>query len=127
MMRLLYDAANGIEAHMILNMLEQAGLAARIDGEYLQGGVGELQTMGIVRVMIEENDYAAGKALVDQWDENQPLHTPRASVKSGGGLGYALLGFLLGVGVMTYYYSSRAAPDTCDHSTCAQTLERLEH
>ena len=53
-MKLLYEAANTVEAHMILNLLEQSSLSARIDGEYLQGGVGELQAIGIVRVMVDE-------------------------------------------------------------------------
>ena len=67
-MRLLYEALNSIEAHLILNLLEQDGLTARIDGEYLQGGIGELQAAGMVRIMIEENDYAKGRVIVQVWD-----------------------------------------------------------
>jgi hypothetical protein len=57
-MKLIYQASNTIEAHMILNLLEQAELRARIDGDYLQGGIGELQAVGGIRVMVAENDYA---------------------------------------------------------------------
>lgn len=71
-MRLLYDASNGIEAHLILNLLEQTGLSARIDGEYLQGGVGEIQTTGIVRVMVEEADYADAMTIINAWDVKTP-------------------------------------------------------
>ena len=31
-MKLVYQAANSIEAHMILHQFEQAGLSGRIDG-----------------------------------------------------------------------------------------------
>lgn len=71
-MRLLYDASNGIEAHLILNLLEQSGLSARIDGEYLQGGVGDIQAMGIVRVMVEETDYTEAMIIIDAWDVKSP-------------------------------------------------------
>ena len=71
-MRLLYDASNGIEAHLILNLLEQSGLSARIDGEYLQGGMGDIQAMGIVRVMVEETDYTEAMTIIDAWDVKSP-------------------------------------------------------
>lgn len=71
-MRLLYDASNGLEAHLILNLLEQSGLSARIDGEYLEGGIGEIQTMGIVRVMVEEADYEDAMTIIDAWDVKSP-------------------------------------------------------
>lgn len=32
-MKLLYEASNSLEAHMILNLLEQEGLSGRIDGD----------------------------------------------------------------------------------------------
>ncbi|MEN8226403.1 MAG: DUF2007 domain-containing protein, partial [Bacteroidota bacterium] len=42
-MKCIFEASSGLEAHMISNLLQQDGIEARIDGEYLQGGVGELQ------------------------------------------------------------------------------------
>lgn len=83
-MRLLYDASNGIEAHLILNLLEQSGLSARIDGEYLQGGIGDIQTMGIVRVMVEEADYAEAMTIIDAWDVKSP--DPETDVSRGNKL-----------------------------------------
>jgi hypothetical protein len=56
-MKLIYEASNTIEGHMILNLLEQAGLSGRVDGDYLQGGMGDLQTIGVIRVMVEDIDY----------------------------------------------------------------------
>ena len=56
-MKLVYEAANNIEGHMILNLLQQAGVTGRIDGEFLQGGAGELQAGGVVRAMVDDADY----------------------------------------------------------------------
>jgi hypothetical protein len=48
---------------MIVNLLEQAELRARVDGDYLQGGIGELQAVGGIRVMVAENDYADAQEI----------------------------------------------------------------
>ena len=57
---------------MVLNLLEQAGIAGRVDGEYLQGGIGELQAMNFVRVLVAEADYAAARKLISEWESVQP-------------------------------------------------------
>lgn len=105
-MKLLYEASNSIEGHMILNLVEQSGLSARIDGEYLQGGVGELQAMGIVRVMVEENDYVEARKIVQAWDARQPKQEVQRQVsqKNKVSFGAAFLGFIGGVVAMAVYY-----------------------
>ncbi|GAA6135527.1 hypothetical protein NBRC116188_23170 [Oceaniserpentilla sp. 4NH20-0058] len=72
-MKKLYEAENGLEAHMIVNLLEQAHLNARVDGEFLQGAVGEIQASGVVRVMVDEGDYDAAKELIKKWDAEPPI------------------------------------------------------
>lgn len=78
-MRLLYQAANTVEAHMIVNLLEQEGLAARIDGEYLQGGIGDLPAFGLIRVMAAEEDFERAQQIVAQWDAAQPASEPASA------------------------------------------------
>jgi Putative prokaryotic signal transducing protein len=96
-MRQLYEAANGLEAHMIVNLLEQQGLKTRIDGEYLQGGIGELPAAGLVRIMIAPEDYAAGRDFIQRWDAEQPRQaTPARSDKRRLHLGALALGLALG-------------------------------
>jgi hypothetical protein len=116
-MKLLYEAPNSLEAHMILNMLEQAGLSARIDGEYLQGGVGELQAIGIVRVMVEETDYPEAKLIIQEWDAKQlPQEDLPSHQKKGGGFGSGIIGFLFGVVVMAAYYHTPVTDDGIDYN-----------
>jgi hypothetical protein len=38
--------------------VEQRGISGRIEGEYLQGGIGELEAMDFVRVLVADEDYA---------------------------------------------------------------------
>lgn len=71
-MKTLYQASNSLEAHMILNLLEIEGIAGRIDGEFLQGGIGELPAAGLVRVMVAEEDYPAARKIIERWEAAQP-------------------------------------------------------
>jgi hypothetical protein len=114
-MRLIYEAANTIEGHMVLNLLEQAGLQARIDGEYLQGGVGELQAMGVVRVMVEESDYAEAKLVVEDWDarHQEPQGEPIVMRKSG--FGGSIIGFCFGIAAAVIYYQTPVTYEGIDH------------
>lgn len=57
---------------MILNLLEQRGISGRIEGEYLQGGIGELAAMGFVRVLVADEDYTEAMQIIAEWEAIQP-------------------------------------------------------
>ena len=67
-MKLAYDASSNIEAHLVMHQLQQAGIDAVIEGEYLQGAVGELPAAGNVRVRVPETDFEAAKQVIADWD-----------------------------------------------------------
>jgi hypothetical protein len=64
-MKTVYRAANTIEAHIILNLLRQLGIDGYINGEYLQGAMGELPAVDLVRVMVQDEDYTAALAIIE--------------------------------------------------------------
>lgn len=68
----VFEASDNIEAHMILNLLEQEGIEGRINGEFLQGGMGELQAMGLARVMVHSEDENTARTIIATWDASQP-------------------------------------------------------
>lgn len=71
-MKCVYEASSGLDAHMILNLIEQRGISGRIEGEYLQGGIGELAAMGFVRVLVADEDYAEAMQIISEWEAIQP-------------------------------------------------------
>ncbi|MDP1634735.1 MAG: DUF2007 domain-containing protein, partial [Gallionellaceae bacterium] len=71
-MKSVYEASTGLDAHMVLNLLEQHGIAGHIEGEYLQGGIGELSAMGFVRVLVADEDHAAALQIIGEWEAIQP-------------------------------------------------------
>ncbi|MGA9666779.1 MAG: DUF2007 domain-containing protein [Gallionella sp.] len=99
-MRSVFEASTGLDAHMILNLLQTYGIPGRIEGEYLQGGVGELQAIGLVRVLVSEQDYNRPKEIVDEWESIQPpLDSSRAEARSSGSMMF-IAGFIAGAVVM---------------------------
>ncbi len=67
-MIVVYNASNSIEAYLIKNLLAQQEIPAYVFGDYLQGGVGEIQAIGLVTVNVADVDYAKAKEIVDAWN-----------------------------------------------------------
>ena len=100
-MKCVYEASSGLDGHMILNLLKQAGIAGRIDGEYLQGGIGELQAMNFVRVLVSEQDYAEARKIINEWESIQPVSDdPRPEPRPPGGLRIFVIGMIAGAVLM---------------------------
>ena len=71
-MKCIYQAAHGVDAHMVRALLEQAGIPAQVRGEYLQGALGELPVNGMVTVWVPEPDAARARELVRDWEQSGP-------------------------------------------------------
>lgn len=71
-MKSVYQAAHGVDAHMIKALLEQADIPAQVRGEYLQGALGELPVTGMVTVWVAEADAARARELVLDWERSEP-------------------------------------------------------
>ena len=67
-MKTVYDAATNIEAHLVMHQLQQAGIEASIQGEFLQGGIGELPAAGNIRVMVDPKDEGEARQVIADWD-----------------------------------------------------------
>ena len=102
-MKSVYEASTGLDAHMILNLLDQRGISGRIEGEYLQGGIGELSAMGFVRVLVADDDYAEAMQIIAEWEAVQP---PEEKSKPETSTSVSLRIFIAGVfvgGVVMYW------------------------
>src|ERR1039458_9220676 len=96
-MRSVFEASTGLDAHMILSLLEQQRISGRIEGEYLQGGVGGLQAMGLVRVLVSEEDYAEAKKIINEWESIQPASdSSKPEARDRTGLMIFVIGVIVG-------------------------------
>ena len=71
-MRVVYEPENLIEAHLVKGLLAQAGIDAFVQGEYLSGAIGELPAMGLIAVMVADEDVAAARAVIVDWQNAAP-------------------------------------------------------
>lgn len=96
-MKMVYEAAHGVEAHMIADLLRQQGIAGMVQGEYLQGAVGGLPAAGLVRVVVDEADYDSAKRVIDSWSASQAHEEPSVSPREAAmRWPYFAAGLLLG-------------------------------
>ncbi|HVI25641.1 MAG TPA: DUF2007 domain-containing protein [Xanthomonadaceae bacterium] len=65
-MRVVYEAAHLIDAHLVRHALEGAGIPVFVRGEALLGGIGELPACGLVAVCVPELAWPQARALVEQ-------------------------------------------------------------
>lgn len=93
-MKSVYETSSGLDAHMILNLLEQRSISGRIEGEYLQGGIGELSALGFVRVLVDDEHYAEAMQIIREWEAIQP---PEEITKPETSASIALRTFVAGV------------------------------
>ena len=117
-MKSVFETSNSLEAHMVVDLLEQQAITAQIDGEYLQGGVGELQAHGFIRVMVEDNVFEKAKQVVTEWESAQPdqnipeINKPKLSTK---GLGF-IAGLTIGIASMFWAYNSPVTKEGIDYN-----------
>jgi hypothetical protein len=72
-MIIVYRAANIADAHLIRQMLEAEGMPAFIQGEYLQGAVGELPANTEILVRVSDEHFDAAGAVVAEWESGEPM------------------------------------------------------
>jgi len=99
----VFETSTGLDAHMILNLLQQYGISGRIEGEYLQGGVGELQAMGFVRVLVSEDDYANARKIIDEWESIQPADEKQDQQTGASNAGWVFMAGVAAGGAIVYW------------------------
>jgi hypothetical protein len=67
-MRIVFHAANSLDAHIVKDLLAMQGIRAFIMGEHLQGGIGTLPAFDLVKIMVDDASYGAAIEIVAQWN-----------------------------------------------------------
>ena len=125
-MKSVFEASNTVEAHMVLHLLRQHGLAGRVEGEYLPGAMGDLPVSGLVRVVVDEPDYEAARAVVAAFEAEQPRDDARPAMrKSPSRLTWASVGLVLGIVVTAAALRVPVVEDGIDHDRDGVPDERM--
>jgi hypothetical protein len=94
----VYECTLAVEAHMICDLLSQAGISARVDGAFLSGAGGELPLGNTVKVRVAPGQAAEARAVIAEWEKQQtgdalPPVTAQPRVKA---LAWFAVGALVG-------------------------------
>ena len=68
----VYECNLAVEAHMIVDLLSQAGISARIDGEFMQSIAGEIPMGSVVKVRVDPSRAAEAREVIADWEKLQP-------------------------------------------------------
>ena len=72
-MQKIYDAENTMDASIVKGLLEEHEIPAFINGQYLQGGIGELPVSGIVSVSVPHQHAENAKQIVKDYFSATPV------------------------------------------------------
>jgi hypothetical protein len=71
-MKTVFECAFGVEAHLVSNLLRDAGIANQVLGEFLQGAAGELPVGRLVRVVVPDEQADAARVVIAEWEDAAP-------------------------------------------------------
>jgi enoyl-CoA hydratase len=76
----VYRAKDSPQAHVLRSALEDAGIHALVEGDLLQGALGELPVgwSTAPRIMVEEHDAPQARALLERWESSGPSNASEA-------------------------------------------------
>jgi hypothetical protein len=66
-MRVIYEAENLIDAHLVRGRLASEGVEALVRGEFLTGAMGELPMSGLLAVCVAEQQAERALQLLADW------------------------------------------------------------
>ena len=69
----VYECTLAVEAHMICDLLSQAGISARVDGEFMQSAMGEIPVGNAVKVRVDPARAAEAREVIADWEKQQPI------------------------------------------------------
>ena len=77
-MKIIYNARDIIEAHIVSGMLNANGIETHVGGYYLQGGVGDVAIFDFANVQVANEDVELALPLVAEYEgvqNNKSEHT----------------------------------------------------
>lgn len=123
-MKTVFEASSAVEAHMLQDVLRQQEIPAHVHGEFLPGAVGELPAGGLVRLVVDDEDYERAKAAIARWEATAIEKTPSPPRRPSSGLFMALCGLVVGVAGTSAFLRAPASGDGIDYNSDGVLDER---
>lgn len=70
-MVIVYTADNLIEGNLVKGLLEAQGIDTFVNGQYLQGAIGELMPMGHIKLSVDDEDELAALRIIERYENGE--------------------------------------------------------
>ena len=126
-METVFQASLALDAHLVQDLLERAGIDSHIEGEYLQGAAGGLPLDNPVRVRVAPERAAEARRVIVEWEKRQPAEpTPSPAPRKGSWAPYLfVLGCVLGFAVAWIRYNTPISEGGIDNDGDGTLDERF--
>lgn len=81
--KIVYKAADILEAHIVSGMLAARGIEAYVAGHYLQGAVGDLPPFGLAHVSVPDDDFDAALTVIKEYESGTNQLDDSSTTKGG--------------------------------------------
>jgi len=72
-MQRIYEPQDLLEAELLLGMLASEGVEAHLAGRHLLGAVGELPALGLLGLLVEDEEAERARRLIAAYNASAPL------------------------------------------------------
>lgn len=70
-MKLIFQANNILEAHIVAGLLQSHNINAHVGGFYLQGAVGDLPATDFAHVFVNDEDTLEAEQLINLYEQDK--------------------------------------------------------
>ena len=67
-MKIIFNARDIIEAHIVSGMLNAHGIETYVGGYYLQGGIGEACGFDFANIQVFDEDYESARSIILEYE-----------------------------------------------------------
>ncbi|MDY0205435.1 MAG: DUF2007 domain-containing protein [Pseudomonas sp.] len=72
-MQRIHEPADLMEAQMLISMLSSEGIQVYLQGADLVGGMGELPALGLLALMVSDEDVQHARELISSYQQATPI------------------------------------------------------
>jgi len=101
----VYEAHSSFDAKLIQDQLSFKGIDSHIMGDLLQGGMGELQAHGLVKLMVDEEDMEKSLTVIENWKNTKVTKNERLKSETTTQRNYKpILLFIIVFVILGFYF-----------------------
>lgn len=82
-MQRIHEPTDLMEAQMLISMLRSEGIEVYLQGADLVGGMGELPALGLLALMVEDEDALRARELILSYQQATPVLEEAADAQQG--------------------------------------------